>query len=109
MSLALSALGMSLKVTDELQAAFEAAGLRGIIREDRNSWWREDLAYLCQQMYYLAVKSGGANLLLWGGQVKDRESAEALAREWLHGMEQEMKDGVVVNFAIRVMLGRKPL
>jgi hypothetical protein len=60
-------------------------------------------------MYYLGVKSSGANLLLWGGQVKDRESAEALAGEWLQGMEQEIKDGVVVNFAVRVMLGRKPL
>jgi hypothetical protein len=85
---------MSLKVTNELQAGFEAAGLEGIIREDRNSWWGEDLAYLCQQMYYLGVKSGGANLLLWGGQVKDRESADALAGEWLQGMEQEIKDGL---------------
>jgi len=72
-SLALSALGMSLTATNEIQAAFTTAGFEGIIREERNSWWRDDLGDLCQQMYYLGVKSGGGNLLLWGAQVEERE------------------------------------
>jgi hypothetical protein len=108
-TLAVTALGMSLKVTNEIHEALESTGFEDILREERNSWWREDLASDCQQFYFLATKSGGANFVLWSGQAKDKDSAEANIRPRLDKMEVEMKAGVTVNFPFRVMLARTSL
>lgn len=107
--LAVTALGISLKVTKEIPEALESAGLEDILREERNSWWRDDLAFDCQQFCFLGTKLGGVNFLLWSGQAKDRDSAKAINKARLEKMEEEMNAGVMVNFPFRVMLARKPL
>jgi hypothetical protein len=98
-----------LKVTNEIYEALGSAGFEDILREERSSWWREDLASDCQQFYFLATKSGGANFVLCSGQVKNKDSAEMIIRPRLDKRVVEMKAGVTVNFPLRVMLARKPL
>lgn len=101
---------MSQNPVVELQEAFKDTGLQIILTEARNAWWYDETKANCQQFYWQVWDNPGIlNLLVWGGQAQDKDAAEAMVKRFLQGLEQEIKAGVIPNFPIRLILGRKPL
>lgn len=67
------------------------------------------MAFNCQQFYFLNTKSDCVSFLLWSGQAKDRDFAEAINKVQLEKMEEEMKVGVVGKIFFSELCSREIL
>lgn len=101
--------GSSIRISEDLEEAFKAAGLEDVVREERNSYWNGELASLTRKWVRISFEGAVARSLQWEGRARDFETAKELMRPMLGKLDREYAGGVVPNCAFRIVLGLKPL
>jgi hypothetical protein len=100
-------LGMSVFCSDEVDAAFKAAGFRWTVKEPWDSYWDKEPAQLTQKWARASLGTSLPRALNWEGKAKDMDAARKMAKPMLEALDREYASGVVPNCALRVIIGQK--
>ena len=98
---------MSIRGSNDAQAALKAAGFECVSREERNSYWESGLTHEVRKWAWSSIDRFTARALIWSGLARDKDSAGIINRDMLSKLDREYKAGAVPNFAHRIVLGRK--
>jgi hypothetical protein len=106
-----TALQFPLSASELIADAFRDAGLEGVSRDERNSYWMNDrdLDRQLQNWTVVSAREALHGAFLFLKEAANEEEAAKMTSEVIEGMKEEHKQGSVPNFAQRVMQGRKPL
>jgi hypothetical protein len=102
-------LGMSTHCSTQVVDALKAVGMEDIIREERNSYWYKDLASRTMQWSKVSLENLLPPALLASGVVESQEEAKRETESMLEELDREYGTGVIPNFPLRSMVGKKPL
>jgi len=98
---------ISIRGSNDAQAALKAAGFECVSREERNSYWENGLTHEVRKWAWSNINRCTARALIWSGLARDKDSAAIINRDMLSQLDREYSGGAVPNFAHRIVLGRK--
>jgi hypothetical protein len=98
---------MSTRCSFDVEEALKNMGFKGVKREQRNSFWHDEIADELRRWSLLGFRRGYSTALLWSGDASDLAAAKVLSDKKIDVLEEEYKAGGVPNFPHVVVIGRR--